>query len=339
MENYSKTKIVITGASGFLGGRTAAFFAEEMNSNFDVIATSRRSEKKKKLENLGCTFIPGDLCSADFCDQLTSQADIVVHCAALSSPYGPKQLFVQSNLIATKTLIESCKKNGVNKFIYISTPSIYVTMKPRFNVKESDPLPSKMINHYAATKYQAELMVLKENSSAFQTIALRPRAIIGAEDTVIFPRVFEAYNKDKLKIVGKGTNFCDLTCVRNVIEAIRCSIFADSSAYGQPYNITNGESVDFWQTLNYALQQLGYKSVEKRIPKMIALSAATLIESLHKLFAPHKEPALTRYGIAILSDDFTLSIEKASTLLNYKPVMTTKEGIDEFIDWYKQQTK
>jgi nucleoside-diphosphate-sugar epimerase len=62
-------------------------------------------------------------------------------------------------------------------------------------VKESDKLPEKMINSYAATKLLAEQLVLSQNNNNFQTIALRPRAIIGAEDTVIFPRVLEAYNK------------------------------------------------------------------------------------------------------------------------------------------------
>jgi nucleoside-diphosphate-sugar epimerase len=55
------------------------------------------------------------------------------------------------------------------------------------------------------------------------------------------------------------------------------------------------------------------------------------------LFLPHNEPTLTAYGIAVLADHFTMDITKAKRLLNYKPVMTTKEGIDEFIAWHKIQ--
>jgi len=64
-----------------------------------------------------------------------------------------------------------------------------------------------MVNNYALTKLLAENYVLEKNNFGIETIALRPRAIIGAEDTVIFPRVLEAYHKGKLKIVGDGKIF------------------------------------------------------------------------------------------------------------------------------------
>jgi nucleoside-diphosphate-sugar epimerase len=330
-----KTNIIITGASGFLGGRTAAFFAQNF-PQYQVIATSRTAGKKASLENLGCQYMLGDLQDQSFCDSITKDASIVIHCAALSSPYGQYEKFHQSNIVATQTLLDASKANGVNKFIYISTPSIYVSFNDRFNVSENDPLPKKMVNDYARTKLIAEKLVLAANSDALSTIALRPRAIIGAEDTVIFPRIFEAYKKGKLKVIGSGNNICDLTCVRNVIEAITLSIDADHEAYGQAYNITDGKSVDFWQTLNGALNQLGYQNIDKKVNKKIAMIAATVVERYYKTFKPNSEPAITKYGIAILADNFTLDISKAKSLLRYKPVMTSEDGINEFIKWYKK---
>lgn len=50
-----------------------------------------------------------------------------------------------------------------------------------------------------------------------------------------------------------------------------------------------------------------------------------------------KEPLLTKYGVGILANDFTLDITKAKKLLNYKPVMETFEGINEYILWHKSQ--
>jgi nucleoside-diphosphate-sugar epimerase len=55
------------------------------------------------------------------------------------------------------------------------------------------------------------------------------------------------------------------------------------------------------------------------------------------LFKSNKEPSLTKYGIGILAKSMTLDISKARTQLNYHPVMTTHEGINEFIQWYKNQ--
>lgn len=328
-------QLLITGASGFLGGRTAAHFARL--PQYSVRATSRSTKKEANLTQLGCEFVPGDLTDATFVSQLVAGMDTIVHCAALSSPYGVRSAFESANILATETLLQAARNAGVSKFIFISTPTVYVDLTSKFNVKESDPLPKNPVNRYAETKLQAERIVLANNSQGIQTLALRPRAIIGAEDTVIFPRVLNAYEKGKLKIVGKGDNLCDLTCVRNVIEAIHCAMYAPEHAYGEAYNITNGEPVNFWEMLNYALESLGYNRVHKKVPKALAIRVASLVESYYKLFHPHKEPTLTAYGIAVLADHFTMDISKAQTLLNYKPVMTTKEGIDEFIAWHKNQ--
>jgi nucleoside-diphosphate-sugar epimerase len=194
-----------------------------------------------------------------------------------------------------------------------------------------------MVNHYAQTKLLAEKLVLENNNNGIETLALRPRAIIGAEDTVIFPRVLEAYYNGKLKIIGDGKNVCDFTCVRNVIESIICAIEAPKIAFGEAYNITDGEPCNFWEALNYALNALELTPPVKRVPKFLALFAANLIELKVKLLNGKKEPPLTKYGVGILSNHFTLNITKAKEKLNYKPIMNTFEGINEYILWHKSQ--
>lgn len=328
--------ILVTGAAGFLGGRTAKYFAAD-TLNYKVLSTSRRTDRALELMSEGSAFIAGDLCDKAFCEGITQKIDTVIHCAALSSPYGPYVNFYNSNFLATQTLLNAARKNGVRQFIFISTPSIYFNFLDRFDVKESDVLPAKMVNAYAATKLMAEEMVLSQNTASFRTLALRPRAIIGAEDTVIFPRVLEAYKKGRLKIIGDGENVCDLTCVRNVIEAIDCTMNAADEAFGEAYNITDGSSVKFWEAVNFALTSLGYTPVEKRVSKRLANFAASIIEKKALLFSEKKEPALTRYGIGVLSHNFTLNILKAQTKLNYQPVMNTFEGINEFITWHRNQ--
>jgi 2-alkyl-3-oxoalkanoate reductase len=328
--------IIFTGTAGFLGGRAAKHFAINRSYN-KIIATSRRVNRKNELEAHGCKFIKGDLLVPAFCEDMTIGADVIVHCAALSSPFGNYDSFYQSNFIATKTLLDASIKRGVKKFIFISTPSIYFNFKDRFNIKESDMLPKAFVNHYATTKLMAERYVLNANGKEIQTIALRPRAIIGAEDTVIFPRILEAYNKGRLNIIGNGKNSCDFTCVRNVIEAIICSINAPINSYGQTYNITDGTPMFFWEALNYALTALDLKPLSKKIPFPIALFAAGIVELKSKIFQQGKEPSLTKYGVGILAKSMTLDITKAKKQLNYIPVMKTYEGINEYIQWHKNQ--
>ncbi|WP_018343222.1 NAD-dependent epimerase/dehydratase family protein [Cytophaga aurantiaca] len=330
-----KTKIIITGAAGFLGGRLVKQLAA--SGMYDVIATSRRTERKTELESAGCTFISGDLLNSDFCLQLTKEADIIVHCAALSSVWGSYYDFYDANVITTKNLLAAAIQNGVRKFIFISTPSIYFDFTDKYNISENDVPPEKSVNAYASTKLMAEQFVLEKNSEQIKTVALRPRAIIGAEDTVIFPRIIRAYTEGRLKIIGDGKTLGDLTAVSNVIEAVHCCIRADDSAMGQAYNISDGNPVLLWPTINHILKELGHKPITKKISAGLVLTIASIIEGTAKLFNAKKEPSITKYGIGVLAKSITMDIHKARTALNYKPVQTTEEAINEFITWYRKQ--
>jgi nucleoside-diphosphate-sugar epimerase len=330
-----KPKIIITGAAGFVGGRLTKQLAA--TGMYEVVATSRRTDRKHELESAGCTFIAGDLLSNDFCVQLTHDADIVVHCAALSSVWGSYYDFYDANVITTKNMLDASTQNGISRFIFISTPSIYFDFTDRFNVSENDPLAEKLVNPYASTKFIAEHIVLGRNSDRIKTIALRPRAIIGAEDTVIFPRIIRAYTDGRLKIIGNGNTLGDLTAVSNVIEAVHCCIRANDAAMGQAYNISDGTPVLLWPTINHILKELGYAPITKKISAGLVLTIASIIEGTAKLFNAKKEPSITKYGIGVLAKSLTMDISKAKNTLNYKPVQTTEEAVNEFITWYRNQ--
>ncbi len=328
-------KILVTGAGGFLGGRLLKHLAT-LFPDIVLVGTSRRTERKDEFESCGVSFTSGDLLDKQFCLNITTDVDEVIHCAALSSPWGNKKLFDDANVLATQQLLEAAKLNKVSRFIFISTPSIYFDYTDRFDVKESDPLPRKMVNQYASTKLEAEQIVLSANGNTMHTLALRPRAIIGAEDTVIFPRLIKAYEAGRLKIIGNGANLADLTCVRNVLEAVVAALHAGETAMGQAYNISNGAPVVLWDTINTLLHALALKPLEKKVPAKIVMAVASLMEWKAKLFHPNKEPTLTRYGIGVLAHSLTMDISKARQLLGYKPVQTTAEGLNEFIEWYKK---
>ena len=326
-------KIIVTGASGFLGGRTLKEF-KVFYPEAQLLGTGRRSARKKEFAEFNCDFISGDLSDLDFCSQLCNQADLVIHCAALSSPWGDFKTFYNANVLTTKNLTRAAKEEGVSKFIFVSTPSIYFEHKDRFRVSESEALPKKLVNNYAITKLEAEQHVLEQNSDNFQTLAIRPRAIIGAEDTVIMPRVLKAYREGKLKIIGDGENTVDLTCVRNVVEALRCASIASAEAFGKSYNITDGEPVKLWEEINYMLGEMKFNKVHSKIPLAVGRFAAKLSEKW-AILTNKDEPTLTDYGIGVLARNFTMDISLAKEFLNYNPIISTRQGIDEFVTWYK----
>jgi nucleoside-diphosphate-sugar epimerase len=322
--------ILVTGATGFLGSRLTERLSSE--PGYRIVATGRREEAGQGLIGPQVKFISGDLTRKEFTKQLMEQEiDVLIHCAALSSPWGKYDDFYQANVIATENLLAGAKQAGIQRIVHISTPSIYFDYNDRFDIREEDLLPARSVNHYAATKLLAEQRV---KSSGIEHIILRPRAIIGAGDTVIMPRLIRARRENRLRIIGNGKNIVDLTSVSNLVDSILLSINAPKSALNQAYNITNGQPVSLWPFINDVLSKINLPLGSKKLPYPVLYAIAGLSEQMAAIVHNGREPAITRYGAGILAKSCTLNIDKAKKLLGYVPRQTVEEGINEFVTWY-----
>ncbi|MEL6255558.1 MAG: NAD-dependent epimerase/dehydratase family protein [Bacteroidota bacterium] len=327
-------KVVVTGASGFLGGRLVKYLASKQ---YEVFALSRNQIRKEEFESLGIHLISKDPYTEKNLKKSLTGKEILVHCAALSSPWGKFEDFHQINVALSQKLLEASKQAGIHRFINISSPSIYFDFEDKLGVKESDPLPEHFVNAYAETKLLAEEWILSQHGKGIETISLRPRAIIGAEDQVLFPRLMRAYETGKLRIIGDGKNLADFTSVHNLVRAIETCFQADKNALGQTYNISNGEASPMWEEINYLIQSLGNPPIQKKVPYPIALGIAGFLEWKSKILGGG-EPRLTRYGAGVLAKNFSLDISKAKENLGYEVEMNTREALEEFLTWYKSHS-
>ncbi|MFM7682210.1 MAG: NAD-dependent epimerase/dehydratase family protein [Bacteroidota bacterium] len=323
-------KLVLTGATGFLGQRTLEHLVNDDRIH-SIIANGRKIKNEIQVfKHEKIKYLLGDVSDEKFAFKLLLNATHVVHAAGLSSPWGTYTDFEKANLITQKNLISAAKKNQLKKFIHISTPSMYFELLDKMDVKEDDPLPKNLVNDYALTKRLAEIELI---NSELPYVILRPRALIGRGDTVIMPRLIRAHQEGRLKIIGNGENLADLTAVVNVAEAIRLSLFAEDKALNEIYNITNGEPIKLWESISWMLTQLKLDPPTKKIPFSLVYFIASLLEIKAKING-NQEPALTKYGVGTLAKTITLDISKAKKLLKYKPIMNNEEGMDEFVKWY-----
>ena len=284
-------KVLLTGATGFLGFRTL----ERLSANplmEKLVATGRTIKPTHFIEKNVVDYQLGNLTDLDFVRQLVSQADYIIHAAALSSPWGRYDDFESANVLTQKNLIIAARENAIKRYIYISSPSIYFDASDRLNIKETDPLPGKFINSYAATKWSAEKELMQSN---LPFIILRPRALIGRGDTVIMPRLIHAFKEGKLKIIGDGKNLVDLTSVANMAQAIESSLMVDEIGLNQSYNISNGEPVRLWDSIDEVLTLLGYRFSQKKVPYAVVNLVARWMEWKSKM-TDFKEPVLTLMG-------------------------------------------
>ena len=322
-------KILVTGATGFVGGYLLRYLANKFGSS-NVFGTGRSKVKAKELIIQGHYILVGDLSDADFVRDKLSGFDVIVHCAAKSSIWGTYDSFYKANVLATQNILEVLASG--KQIIYISTANIYFDYSNRFDISEKNPRPNKHSNHYATTKYEAERMVI-ETSDCF-TVALRPRAIIGVGDTVVFPRVLKAYKDGKLRMIGKGDNIIDFTSVNNLCHAVNLCIENKEKADGEIFNVTNGDSIKLWDQIKLILVQLGHKPDLKSVPYTLAFISAWFNEIKTRDQDP--EPTLTVYGLAVLKYSVTLSIDKIRKKLGYIPVESSTDTVSDFIDWYKK---
>ncbi len=313
-------RVLISGISGSLGTCTAKRLLEYG----EVIGFARRKCEIEGVQSFQC-----DLKESDQFDRLTKGCDTVVHIAALSTPWGKKEDFFALNAEATSALLKAAVKNGVKRFIYISTPAIYFDFTDRFDIEETW-CPRKCVNDYAASKLLGEHIV--QAAEGIETFILRPKALFGPGDQVVIPRLLAALKGGGIPRFVKKDVWIDMTYIENVAEAIVKACLADAKFSGSIYNITNGEPMPLHRTIKQLLTHMGYSYKERRFPYILA----QIIAFFSKF--SKQEPLLTRYTVGSLSYSQTLSIEKAKKELGYVPLISMEEALAQTARFYENHT-
>ncbi|MDK2082345.1 NAD-dependent epimerase/dehydratase family protein [Aliarcobacter butzleri] len=311
-------KAIITGATGGLGRNLLEFLVLQ---NWQVVAFGR---DEKIGKSLGVEFYAFDLSDFEQTKKNFQKADVVFHCAALSSPWGKYEEFYKANVIATKNVLKAMELFNIKKIVHVSTPSIYFDFQDQFEIKE-EFIPTKFVNDYAKTKYQAEQLVL--NSSVFSVI-IRPRAIFGEYDNVLVPRLEKVALKGFLPIIKNKKTIVDVTYVGNVVNALYLASIKDIPSKSI-FNITNDEPMDIQDVFSLLMETIKIKIKFKYISYFVLFSIATILEIISKL-GFIKEPFLTKYSVGVISKSQTLDISKAKKILGYKPIYTIKEGLQRY---------
>lgn len=325
-------KALVTGATGFLGG---ALTRRLHSMGWNVTALGRNISKLDQLENEGVRAFQIDLKDKNVMIDACKNQEIVFHCAAFPSPWGNFEKFYQANVIGTRNVIRGCEEHKIKRLVHVSTPSLYFGYSSRMNVKETDALPEPVSN-YSATKILAEEEVDKAFANGLSTITIRPRAIFGPGDTVIFPRLIPRLQSGRLPILGDGENVVDLTYIENVVDALLLCAEAPASTFGKKYNISNGEPVKIWKLVERICKALNLPYSKRRISYRTANAAASVLELMYTLIPTYPEPPLTRVAVSMLANNTTLDITAAKNELGYQPKVSVDEGFDKFIKWWKE---
>lgn len=310
------TRILITGASGFVGGA----FMRRFSGREDLLlhGVARRPMPWSNSTQLDLT--------REF--SLDFTPDVVIHAAAHVSPWGSAREFREKNILATENVINFCRQSGMPKLIYVSSSSVFYRDAPQLNITEQSPIGPDFINDYAASKYAGELRV---GDYEGDSVILRPRAIFGPGDTVLFPRILAAAKRGRLPLFDSpaGPAVGDLIYITTLCDYLLKA--ALTPAITGAYNLTNAEPVAFQALLLDVLQRLGLPTPTRRLKVQHAMWLAGALEAIYRCFRITREPPLTRYGVSVLAHSKTFDVRKMLADFG-PPSVSLAAGVTEFIE-------
>lgn len=323
--------VLVTGGGGFLGGA----IVEQLLARGETVRSMAR-HAYPALESRGVTCFQGNLADSNAVAMAVDGCDAVIHVAAKAGVWGDYDSYFQANVVGTRNILDTCTRYGVPRLVYTSTPSVTFAGQDEDGVDETMPYAATFLNHYAATKAQAEQEVLAANSDTLATIALRPHLIWGPGDNHLVPRLISRARAGKVKLVGDGTNQVDATYIDNAAAAhlaVLDALKPGAACAGKPYFISNGEPIEMGALLNRILAAADLPPVKKSVPPAVAYAVGALMEAVYGLLGKKEEPLMTRFVARQLATAHWFDISAARRDFGYAPTVTMDEGMERLAAW------
>lgn len=306
--------ILITGASGFIGGHLAhALVADGIRPRLLVRTFSSLDRELHKH----CEVINGDLANDEALAAATEGVTHVYHCAANVDTWGKAHDYEAVNVDGTKRLLLACARfaPSLQRFVYMSSVDVYgFPIQP---CEETAPTPTTSFA-YGNSKIRAEAMLRAIAAQhAIPYTILRPCNVIGP-DSQFIRRMSDALRHGVILNVNGGAANGGFVYVNNLITYMRWAVQAPE-AVGECFNVRDDYDAswaDFVQQMRHHLQ---CKGLVISLPWALALTASHLCVALWRVLRPGHEPLLHPLIVHILGRSCGHSSEKIRRLSGIRP--------------------
>jgi len=322
------SRVLVTGANGLLGSNIVA---ELINRGYPAVAMVRKNSNRLALADLHCEIFEGDVTRFSDLEQAISRCNYVIHCAA-STNQRFKQLKKHEaiNIYSTAFLIELSKKQGIKRFIYVSTANCFTNGNLQHpGNEEGGFMPWLKSSGYAYSKYLAQQLVLNEaKQSDFPAIVVAPTFMIGSRDSKPSSGKLLLYGLKKqiLFYPPGGKSFVDVTFVADaIVNAL------DKGNQGESY-LLSGINLSYRSFFKLVQKVHHRPQLLLPVPKAILVALATFFDFIGTVF-PVSLP-LNRVNQRLLCLDNYFSSEKAQAELGFKPTELTT-AITRATEWFK----
>ncbi len=315
-------KVFVTGGTGFLGSRVIQRLKKEKHT---VGALARGESQRAALAAAGAETVLGNFTDLSSWEKHLSGFDAVIHCAAPVEFWGRWEDFYRDTVQATIELYRAATRQGVKRFIQISSESVLQDKLPLLDIDETTPYPEMPNSIYGRAKKEAEIALNAEPAGPVRII-LRP--------TFIWGKGVKALETMKQKVaagqfmwIDGGQTVIEMVHVDNVVEAIVKALTGGTDR--SIYYVTDDRPmkvIDFFSAL---FRAVGIEPPKKNMNGTLAGVVAAAVEGLWKLLGVRKAPPLSRFELAFVAQPRRYKIAKIRRDLGYTPIVSLEEGLRE----------
>jgi len=326
-------KVFVTGGGGFLG---LAIVEQLTEAGYEVVTFSRG--QYRALDDLRVVHHRGDLSDYPALTKALQGCEGVFHVASKVGMWGSYTDFYEANVNGTKNILKACSAQNIRHLVFTSSPSVVYDGETQ-GEDESLPYPSKYYAYYPKTKALAEQAILKANSPALTTCALRPHLVWGPKDPHFLPRIFERRRKNKLRLLGSGNYLVDTIYIDNAahahLQAFEAMLKDPQSVGGKAYFISQDEPITIRNFIDRLLATGDLPPVDRTIHPKVALWAGWILQTTYRMLNIQTEPLLTPFIAKQLSSSHWYDISAAKRDFGYYPKVSINEGMNRLKEWVK----
>lgn len=310
-------RVVVTGASGFIGRNVVARLTSE------PIAV--RAVSYTHLDQLaagGVEHVSGDLREPGFADIITRDVDIVIHLAGLAHVSAAADDYQELNVKATARLAKAAAKNKVRSFIFASTVSVYGAYHDDV---VTEAFRCKPVTDYGRSKLQAEdvLSELAANDD-MSVVVLRLSTAYGAGDPGNVSRLIRSVQRFGPVVVGRGTNLKSLMYVDNIAELI-VSLIGRKLPHLDVVNVGDPTPYSLSTIVETVADATSDRRPTVRVPFGISMAGAGFLELLWR--ATGRKPPISRDQVAKLTESAVVDVTHLRDAYGFTSRILLREGI------------
>jgi nucleoside-diphosphate-sugar epimerase len=326
---------LVTGATGFIGGRLARRLAQ---MGYSVRCLVRATGVTSELEELDIEIVVGDLTNPDSLIRAAEGCRHVLHCGALVSDWATVQEIARVNVAGTAHLLDAAVAASAQRFVHLSTTDVYGYPNGDEEVEETHTA-TRFRNWYAQTKLQAEAEVRRAAAAtALETVILRPATVYGPGSKDVIGEIARAIQARHMLLIDRGRPVAGLCYVENLLDAAILALQSDA-AVGHAFNVTDGLDVTWRQLTDGLAKGLGCPPVRLSLPYPLANGLGFSLEHGYRLLRRatglSTSPLLSRQAVQVLGKNQRFSNRKLRDTLGWEPRVDYADGLAATLAWLR----